>query len=56
MLSWHAIDCPTCPAKKGQKCRTLNTNRTTDTHVLRMDRWEEMKRRQRETGWTANER
>lgn len=50
MLSWMAIDCPSCPAKKGQRCRTLTTNRVTDTHILRMDRWDELRKRRREQG------
>jgi hypothetical protein len=44
------VDCPTCPAKAGQKCRTMTTNRTTDTHTLRTDRYHEWRRRQVETG------
>jgi hypothetical protein len=27
--------CPTCHAKPGQRCRTTNTGRTTDTHNQR---------------------
>lgn len=48
MLSWNEVDCPTCPAKKGQKCRTMTTGKSTDSHVLRMDRWHELQRRRRE--------
>lgn len=36
-----AVDCPTCPAKAGEKCRTLTTGRSTDTHRLRWDRYHE---------------
>lgn len=51
MKSWEAVDCPTCPAKKGQRCRTMTTSRSTDTHVLRIDRWEELRRRQLDQQW-----
>jgi hypothetical protein len=31
------FECPRCGADVGQRCRTLSTNRTTDTHTLRWD-------------------
>ena len=32
--------CPTCGAKPFQRCRTLSTGRSTDTHQARLDgRW-----------------
>jgi hypothetical protein len=45
---WEFVDCPTCPAKTGQKCRTLTTGRVTDTHQLRFDRYHEWRRRELE--------
>lgn len=48
MRAWEAVDCPTCPAKTGQKCRTLTTSRVTDTHNLRLDRFREWLRRRAE--------
>ena len=35
--SWQAADCPTCGQPKGHKCRSRKTQRTTDTHVARID-------------------
>lgn len=29
--------CPTCGAEAGKRCRTLQTQRTTDTHTPRWD-------------------
>ena len=29
------VPCPTCGAEAGQRCRTLKTGRTTDTHNAR---------------------
>jgi hypothetical protein len=31
-----AIPCPTCRAEAGKKCRTLHSQRITDTHVKRI--------------------
>lgn len=43
MLSWQAIDCPKCGAKKGDRCRSLTTNRVTDTHVARIDAYADIR-------------
>lgn len=32
-------DCPKCGVKAGERCRTLNTGRTTDYHGARIDVW-----------------
>lgn len=48
MHVWEAVDCPTCPSKAGAKCRALTSNRVTDTHRLRYDRYHEWRRRERE--------
>lgn len=47
MLSWQALDCPTCDAKKGERCRTLATGRPTDTHMDRYYAWDKMCRAMR---------
>jgi hypothetical protein len=48
MHAWECVDCPICNATAGQKCRTLTTNKITDTHHLRFDRAHEWHRRQRD--------
>lgn len=34
-LSWQVVSCPKCGSPKGEKCRTLTTNRSTDSHEVR---------------------
>lgn len=38
-MSYHPNDvaCPTCGMGQGQQCRTLKTNRSTDTHEARRE-------------------
>ncbi len=38
MVAWlQTVPCPKCGAKEGDRCRSLTTNRTTDTHLARID-------------------
>jgi hypothetical protein len=43
LVSMHsgplAIACPKCGAGQGEHCRTLTTNRSTDTHEARREAW-----------------
>ena len=34
-----AVACPKCGVGQGERCRTLTTNRTTDTHEARWMAW-----------------
>jgi hypothetical protein len=34
-----AVACPKCSAPAGKRCRTLTTNRSTDTHEARWLAW-----------------
>jgi hypothetical protein len=31
------VECPACGSEPGRRCRTLRTNRSTDTHLARWD-------------------
>lgn len=42
MLSWQALDCPTCGVPMGEHCRTLKTGKRTETHMERYWAWEKM--------------
>lgn len=33
------VDCPKCKVARGSRCRSLTTDRVTDTHVARWDLW-----------------
>ena len=33
----YQVACPTCSAEPERPCRTLTTNRVTDTHLARID-------------------
>lgn len=37
MTPEYDITCPVCGAPPKERCRTLKTNRTTDTHLSRID-------------------
>lgn len=39
MLTWSSLDvrCPQCTQPIGARCRTLATQRVTDTHMARRD-------------------
>ena len=44
MTSWGGsaleVECPKCGARVGDRCETLTTGRTTDTHLARVEaRW-----------------
>lgn len=41
------IDCPECGVASGLRCRSLTTNRSTDTHVARWEAWYERTQRRR---------
>lgn len=38
------VACPKCGAGNGEPCRTLATNRATDIHVPRLDKFHEARR------------
>ena len=44
LVSMHsgplAIACPKCGVGQGEHCRTLTTNRSTDTHEARWAAWQ----------------
>jgi hypothetical protein len=62
MRAHELVDCPTCRAPSGKRCRTLRSGKSTDTHEPRYSKadWFQKELRRRERGepasyWTGEE-